>query len=383
MHLQPRVNRRVVVVLSIIAVPIVFAAVAVALRLGQADIRAKFGEFLTANAEQTARAVDTFMFRRVMDAWKIARMPMVREAASAGSRRGFDAKAEPLLDDLWRAQPTIPPALVEVLNGPPAMFLADLVQSDPAWREVLLTDRHGRLVAASGRSTDYYQADELWWSDAFGDGVRGHLHVSDTEWDESARVDAFAIDVPVLDRSGLEVAGVLKVVVDVRELGALVGADRAGRAEGAALLREDGSHVLGSSGPGARPSFFGGEEIRKGLAANGAGGSLAGFIVQARGKDGEPYVIGVARTQLHSSYAPLRWVVATYEAESELFAPVRALATYVAGALMFVALMVLGLVLWCSRTLDTSGIQDELHLVEHPQRSASDQASAGRLSRSA
>jgi hypothetical protein len=376
MRLFPRLNHRVLAVFSIVALPILFVAAAVAFGLGQAGIRATFGEHLIAAAEQTAGTVDRFVFRRVMDASKTARVPTLREAAAAASRMPFDAATVRQLDELWLSQPTVPTPLLNVLTSPAAEYLAQLSQLDPIFREILLTDRYGRLVAASGRTTDYYQADEPWWTEAYGDGVHGRVRVSDVAWDESADVDAFRITTPVLGSSGNEVVGLLQVVIDARELGALIGGSRVGRTGGAAILRPDGSFVFAAGGFAPKATFFAEDLLRENLGKVRPGGLLPGFSFQAQDADGRPYLVAVGRSQLQSSYSELKWVVATYQLESELFAPVRAQAWYMATALAFVALTVFTVALWFSQTLATSRIHDDLHLIDHPRTTGFDEQSS-------
>ena len=48
----------------------------------------------------------------------------------------------------------IPAALREVITNPAAHFFAGVVEHDQVYREIMLTDRFGRLIAASNRTSD-------------------------------------------------------------------------------------------------------------------------------------------------------------------------------------------------------------------------------------
>ena len=55
--------------------------------------------------------------------------------------------------------------------------------------EVFVTNKYGANIAQSGKTTDYYQADETWWQKAKEDG----LYVADVEYDDSAGV--YSVDI--------------------------------------------------------------------------------------------------------------------------------------------------------------------------------------------
>ncbi len=108
----------------------------------------------------------------------------------------------------------LPPDAAALLDSAESRFLHDVVRGDPIYREILVADRFGRLVAASGVTSDYFQGDEQWWLDASG---QGRVTVSDVAWDESAQVFAVEVATPIESPSGA-IVGVLKAVMDTREL---------------------------------------------------------------------------------------------------------------------------------------------------------------------
>jgi len=78
--------------------------------------------------------------------------------------------------------------------------------------EVFVTNKYGANTAQTGKTTDYYQADEQWWQMAKKDG----LYVADVEYDRSANVYSTDICIRIDDRKG-NFLGVIKVVLNIEE----------------------------------------------------------------------------------------------------------------------------------------------------------------------
>jgi len=79
--------------------------------------------------------------------------------------------------------------------------------------EIFVTDKFGGLAASSGKTSDFYQADEKWWQESF----TGNVFMGDIGFDKSTGVVAIIIAVPIMDKNG-ETAGVCKAVIDVTEI---------------------------------------------------------------------------------------------------------------------------------------------------------------------
>ena len=59
------------------------------------------------------------------------------------------------------------PLIRSKLDNPMADYLREYRTTYPENVEVFVTDRYGALLAATNRTSDYYQADEAWWQAAF------------------------------------------------------------------------------------------------------------------------------------------------------------------------------------------------------------------------
>jgi len=104
----------------------------------------------------------------------------------------------------------------EYLDSPVSERLKIIVEKDLGLAEMFITDRFGGLVASSGRTSDFYQADEKWWEGAF-DGGKGKILIGDIEYDESSKTSSLALAVPVRMESG-EVIGISKTMLNIKFL---------------------------------------------------------------------------------------------------------------------------------------------------------------------
>jgi hypothetical protein len=336
------------------------------LGVGQARLRESYGMHLSHGADQAAAAVDTFVFRRIIDAAILARVPDVRRAAADGGDHPFDADVARELDRRWAAGQSLPGAGADLLTNAAATFLADVVQGDPIYREILVTDRFGRLVAASARTTDYLQSDETWWQEAMREPLGGRIFAGDVHWDESARVYAIEIALPVAAADAGQAVGVLKVIADVRALGAVVGGSRLGATGDAVLLRRVGTMVFSLRRVEPNAEYFAADLLRERLQVLTQGQSPGPVHFGARDARGDGRIVGLALCQLRASYPRLDWVVAVSQSESELFAPIREQRLWLALVLVLTALMVIAFAFWFSARLASPPIIETLHLVDHP-----------------
>jgi hypothetical protein len=362
----PHLNQRVLTVLLLVSLPALFLGAALVLRVGQTRLGDSYGRHLQDIAQQAAAGVDAYVYRRILDVSLLARTPDLRREASAGSTRPFDRAAADAIDTEWQQSHQQPRAVAAALENAAARYLADLVAHDRIYRELILTDRQGRLVAASNPTTDYFQADEDWWVAAFDDGRHGRVSISDVRWDPSARVYAIEISAPVAALGDEGVAGVLKAVTDSREMLALVGNVQLGQTGGAWLLRRNGTVVFSrfSTDPNAR--FFASDTLKARMDALWATGPIGGTYFDGETPDGAKQLVGVAASQLGASYPALPWVIAVSQAESELLAPLSMLGWYLLMLVGFTALIVVGLALWFSIRLAAAPVDVDMHLVRHP-----------------
>jgi len=366
-HHLPHINLRVFIVLVLVSLPLYALAAVMVIGTGQAQLRDAFGLQLTEAAQQAAATIDSYIYRRVIDVAILARVPEIQAAAAAGSKVPLDVAKARELDAKWTSQPGPTAARSGILDTPASQFLREIVNNDRIYREIIVTDREGRLVAASSASSDYIQSDEAWWKDAFNDGTRGLVSVSDVTWDESTKSHAIEIAVPVTERPGERLVGVLKVVADARELLAVAAGVKSSASGESFLIREDGSIVFSRRGIGDQATFFAADLLREKMKNYKAGDPQFRLELSARDQAGRAYLIGIAPSQLGMSYPHLAWMVAVTQAEDDLFAPVRSVMWRMLAVFGLIAAFVLVVAVWFSVRLAAPPVGKDTHITEHPE----------------
>ena len=153
------------------------------------------------------------------------------------------------LDEIWTSLPSNDPQLVAVLENPASASLRKFLTLHPVVAEIMATDLHGDLVAATGKTSDFVQADEPWWQ-------KGAALAKGGQWTDLLRLDAssgvFSLDVIVPLHEGDGLLGVVKMSVDVTSLFARLGFDGEAVGERWQIVLLDGT-VLASSKSGFTP----------------------------------------------------------------------------------------------------------------------------------
>jgi hypothetical protein len=365
----PRFNRRVLTVFLLVALPVLIVGVALALASGQARLSASYAQHLEQVAQKTAADVDAYVYRRILDAALLGRTPDIRRLSASGSSRHYDTVREAALDKEWQELGRPPQALAGLLDNSVSEYFRDIVSQDRIYRELLLTDKEGRLLAASNPTADYLQSDEDWWKATADSSSGGRMTVSDVRWYESSGTHAIEIAVPVYGPGSDVLAGVLKVVTDSRELLAAIGGVQLGATGEAVLVRDNGSIVFArrTTVPGAR--FFAAKELGEKLEAMRKSGPVGGTFFDATGPDGATYLVGLSESQLGRSYPNINWIVAVSQARDELLAPVNSVGWYLLWVFGLLGAFVMGLALWFSMRLAEPQVAVDMALV-HPQRVA-------------
>jgi len=183
---------------------------------------------------------------------------VVRELTSHDTKLPEDVRDK--RDELWgrgARNDKEADTLKKVLANPIAAKLRAIRRSDPRISEILVTDRFGQLVAATGQTTDYYQADEDWWQGADHGG--GRIFVPPVSYDQSSQVWSVDLCLPIFDEGG-GVVGVTKTVFDItqwlggvsREVGRMPVTVMLVRRDGGIAYLHDASHPERSSPPPGR-----------------------------------------------------------------------------------------------------------------------------------
>lgn len=101
-----------------------------------------------------------------------------------------------------------------IINNDLGRLLTQFMEIDPRFVELMITDRHGNLLAATNKTTTFRQSGELWWERTYLEG-RGGVYIGPVRYDRSADTWSIELCVPIRGEKG--VVGVAKAVTDVNE----------------------------------------------------------------------------------------------------------------------------------------------------------------------
>lgn len=131
------------------------------------------------------------------------------------------------IDEQWINAADNSSLILSRINNRLAAELLSYQQLVPGNAELFLTDRYGALVAATNRTSDFYQADEAWWQEAYNNN-QGKIYVGSPEFDESSNTLGVNIAIPIFsndpDKPG--VTGILRTTYQLEPLVNLLEDDR-------------------------------------------------------------------------------------------------------------------------------------------------------------
>ena len=142
----------------------------------------------------------------------------VRKANSRYAGMGEKTVQEELLkkDSEWIDAPPDDPLIRDYLDNIVSRSINEIIKIRGGISEIFLTDKYGGVVAMSDKTSDYYQADESWWIEAY-DGGKGRVFVGDIEFDESSSSWVIPIALPVRE-SDDTIIGVCKVSISIQRI---------------------------------------------------------------------------------------------------------------------------------------------------------------------
>ena len=147
------------------------------------------------------------------------------------------------LDQTWIAAADNHPLIQNTLSNYASNELRELQDIAPEHVEIILTNRYGAIIAATSRTSDYYQADERWWLAANNSG-QGAIYVSQPGFDESSQTYAIELAVPIRSEEG-HLVGILRSSIDVSVLSKILDQARFGET-GRAELRLGREELFGT-----------------------------------------------------------------------------------------------------------------------------------------
>lgn len=150
------------------------------------------------------------------------------------------------LDQQWReadkAGNDSDPLVQSVLEHTISKELLEFRNRFPAHVEVFLTDIYGANVAATNRTSDYYQADEEWWQAAYNNG-KGAAFISQPIFDESSQTLSIQMAVPVFETRTGAILGILRTNVDLNLFVSAFESGRLGQTGRTEIYLQDGTEL--------------------------------------------------------------------------------------------------------------------------------------------
>ncbi len=338
LELEPNI----VLLFSVIAIPVIIVGALLILGTVRSEMNRLVGEdLLGGTADDTARHLDTYLLNGFTTVSLVAASPNLHDAARRSNETYSESptaiqKKLEAIDGEWKRVRGAVPLALDVVRGQPSEYLRRITALHPTYREMLLTDRFGALVAATNITSDYYQADEEWWRKAFGDGDRGSLYIGDVAFDASAAAYTIEVAVPLLAEVGdqaTEVVGVLKTLIGAEELFSVIGSVKRGQSGHALLVSsEDGTVIAGRDAKDVmRRPYAAAAQLEENMQQG-----RRAFVSR---QDGELWLSAFARLPQPAPAQFGDWVVVVQQRHDEIHSATRRATTYL--VLFFVGMVLL------------------------------------------
>ena len=202
------------------------------------------GEFRVKTVNSLASSINEMLDEKIAGIQVYLTDPEYLEMIEKANKRYVGMKPDAIKkymvdkDKVWIEGKDSAPFIKSYLENNVSVELKRLVKMDKDIDEIFITDRFGGLVVSSGMTSDFYQADEKWWRNAYAGG-KGKIYIGDIEFDKSADVWAITFAFPVKDGEG-NVVGIAKSVSDIRIFFSPLITFKIGETGHAALVQRDG-----------------------------------------------------------------------------------------------------------------------------------------------
>ena len=233
------------------------------------------------------------------------------------------------------------PLTKEYLENTAASRLRFFVKEEEKITGIFITDRHGGLVASSGRISAFHHADKTWWQKAF-DGGTGKVTLGDIVFDERVRVWALPFVVPMRDESG-EVIGIYNAFVEISIFFKTLEDFKIGKT-GTAALVDDKSYLVFHRGTSPFSNKFCGYDMLERVLESKAKWLLVDGVYLRQGK----VIVDFAKVNSPLlSDNNINWQVFVVQNAKEVFTPLNTfiLRMLIIGSGLIILLIFTGLVL--------------------------------------
>ena len=284
--------------------------------------------------------------------------PALRGAITVGNqdlRRNLEEvrKSIPKMADEWPTLGREAPQVKAVLDNPASQFLRRYSAVNPSYREILITDFFGRVVAATAKNPEYYYAHTDWWKETYGDGQRGSVYIGDVRFDPVAKSYLMDVAQPFVEREQ-GVIGAIKVVLDMQGIHSVVGSIQAGPGRSVVLIHAKGDVI-------SAPGYSSLQQTTYPATLD---------ILNAREKEKTyflssnpvPSMYGMTHRSFTQLYPRLNWIVSSTGKVADIKGPLPQLRKYFIGLVIGTFLMVWIATLMLSRVESKPVLEEDPHL---------------------
>ena len=222
-------------------------------RTSSQQLTQNFGERLTTETEAHALTIGDTLAKEMQGLSTLRLNKSLQDYMEVANFTRYDGKSSATiqdeiqaLDEAWQTADTAGtddlPIIDEVINNESAVELRNYREVFPENAEVFVTDSHGANIAATNRTSDYYQADEPWWQAAYNNG-EGAIYIGEPTFDTSSGLYAIAIAMPVYSHDETRIVGILRTTLDMKIILDILSAVELGETGQIKLYLADGRRV--------------------------------------------------------------------------------------------------------------------------------------------
>lgn len=121
------------------------------------------------------------------------------------------------IDKKWRETEGVDLFIVSLITNELAERLKESQKTHKNLVEIFMTDQRGNLIAATNKTTDFYQADEEWWQKTF-QSQNPNGWWGEVEFDQSSFTEAVPLYLPIFNQNHVKRIGVLKAILSKKHI---------------------------------------------------------------------------------------------------------------------------------------------------------------------
>ena len=221
--------------------------------------------------------------------------------------------------------------------------------------EIFITNKYGANIAQTGKTSDYYQADEDWWQNIKRDG----LYVEDVSYDESTGFYSIAIGILVDDEKG-NFLGVMNIVYNIDDITSRINemdlqdSNFSGHSRddmGFKLLTKDGKIIFASE----KFEFL--ENVTDELMSHFAEKNNSYFIGENLRNRDEEKLYAYAHSEGYKDYKGNGWILVIEHKTEELFTPISAFTNTIIIVIIIITIFSILFSVFISRSISKPIIQ--------------------------